>query len=247
MDGSFGESIDSSSNKNIIKVIVLIAFSSIILIWTLVKLIFAYICHKYKCQVKFKFSRIYQLKNINIIKHLVDERLVHLSIGKFFISSCYINRNINDRLLVCLSNVAININSNDYFHDLDDKIQQANNENSYYYTTKLFNYIMFIFFKYFASLRIDNLTININQNRQQIVTLELPQLEIKFVKTSNQEIIESKLSNFSLTYMSNLINLNIKIAKVRIKTLRILFSSASVLILIKESSINLLKLKRYVL
>lgn len=220
MKGSLDDSPDSpSNNKNIIKLILLIVFSSIILIWTLVKLIFAYICHKYKCQVKFKFNRIYQLRNINIIKHLADERLVHLSIGKFFISSCYVNRNINERLLVCLSNVLVNINSHDLSQEKETKVleQKQTNENSYYYTTKLFNYILFIFFKYFASLRIDDVTININQNRQQVVTLALPQLEIKFAKTSNQEIIESKLSNFNMAYMSNLVNLNIQVVKVRIK------------------------------
>jgi len=219
---SHDESLDSSKNVHIIKLIFLIAFSSIVLIWTLVKLIFAYICHKYKCKVKFKFSRIYQLKNINIIKHFVNEKhhekLVHLSIGKFFISSCYLNRNIDDRLLVCLNNVVINVNS----QDLDDdntletkKNVNYNNNNNYYYTTKLFNYIMFIFFKYFASLRIEDVTINVNQNRQQVVTLGLPQLQIKFAKTSNQEIIESKLTNFNISYMSNLVNLKLQVTKVR--------------------------------
>jgi hypothetical protein len=218
---SHDESLDSSKNVHIIKFIFLIVFSSIILIWTLVKLIFAYICHKYKCKVKFKFSRIYQLKNINIIKHFVNEKyhekLVHLSIGKFFISSCYLNRNINDRLLVCLNNVVINVNS----QDLDDNTLETKknvnytNNNNYYYTTKLFNYIMFIFFKYFASLRIEDVTININQNRQQVITLGLPQLEIKFAKTSNQEIIESKLTNSNISYMSNLVNLKLQVTKVR--------------------------------
>ena len=228
MNDSSNESVDSSinNNRNILKFIILIILFSFVLIWTLVKLIFAYICHKYKCKVKFKFSRIYQLKNINIIKHLngenQQEKLVHLSIGKFFISSCYLNRNINDRLLVCLSNVVVNINT------FDDQLDQVitseptsantNANNNYYYTTKTFNYLMVIFFKYFASLRIDNLNINLNKNIQQISALSIPKIEIKFAKISNREIIESKFNNLNLSYKSNLINLFIESTKVKFQT-----------------------------
>jgi hypothetical protein len=74
---------------------------------------------------------------------------------------------------------------------------------------------MVLVFKYFASLRIDNLSVNINQNLQSITTLSLVQVEIKFAKCSNnnKEIIESIVSNLSLNYNSSLVVLDMKSTK----------------------------------
>lgn len=110
-------------SSNILFVIFISLILILITLWIVVKLIFAFLCIKFKCKITFKFKHIYQITDIHIIKLNSNERssnsvqassvsneqkLVQIYIDKLWLSSCYLNRNINDRFIICFNNVQFN-------------------------------------------------------------------------------------------------------------------------------------------
>jgi hypothetical protein len=81
-------------------------------------------------------------------------------------------------------------------------------ETNYYYSTKLFNSIIILFFKYFASLCIENLSVSLNlNNRKRCVSFDTTQLEIKFKNIlrdikeyEKEDMIELKFFGLNLNY-----------------------------------------------
>lgn len=82
-------------------------------LWLLIKTFLLFISIKYKLKINFKFTR-NKLTHVHIVKYtnnpsssLVVE--YEIKIDKVWLSSCFINRNVNDRFLICIHSVNINL------------------------------------------------------------------------------------------------------------------------------------------
>ena len=147
---------------------------TIFFFWLLVKLVFFLICLRYKCKITFKFKRFHQLTNIHIVKHGPggeatsrpaegQEPFVEIFIDRLWFSSCYFNRQIKNRLMICLSGIHMT-----YSHPLHKKprsladLLPANSQTSEenIYMQYLF-WIFYLFFKYLGSIHIQNLSVKL--------------------------------------------------------------------------------------
>ena len=81
--------------------------------WLIVKSLLFILSIKYKLNINFTFNRNY-LKNVSILKFgqgSIEKSEYDIKIGKIWISSCYVNRNVNERLLICSSNINVKLSS----------------------------------------------------------------------------------------------------------------------------------------
>lgn len=189
--------------------------------WLLTKLLFKLIYLKYKFKVEFNWSlQRLQLTNIKIVKQPTSKkvdansRMFEISIDKLWLSSCFINRNINDRFLVGLSKVKINVENslqqrrkiadNDNFENDDD-----DNDNKNSKLSKLLSIVdrqqhgvpfwCQLYLKYLGCLFVENLNISFEQRYEFFVNKAKVKFrpEAKLVSLKIFDLI-SKLTNAEL-------------------------------------------------
>ncbi|RNA29620.1 UPF0378 protein KIAA0100-like, partial [Brachionus plicatilis] len=77
--------------------------------WLITKCCLFILSIKFKLNINFTFNRNH-LKNVSISKLCqdpIDTTGFELKIGKIWISSCFVNRNVSERLLICSSNISV--------------------------------------------------------------------------------------------------------------------------------------------
>ena len=102
--------------------IALAVFLMIILtMWLLAKLLVIFLNVKYNLNISFRLTWLFQLKCIEIVKSTCSsppntdgvkreaaiEKKMHIKIDKIWLSSCYLNPHVDERLAVCLNAVKI--------------------------------------------------------------------------------------------------------------------------------------------
>jgi len=157
-----------------------------------IRLIIYIIDLKYKIKVKFNLFRFHQLASIEILKlnsEIENTKLFEIYIDRLWLSSCYLNRQVGDRIVLCLNNVSINY----YIHQKDE----TNKSNKY------LTYLTHFYIKYIGSLNIESLNLkSISENFKLNTTLS--KLKIESIKV---ETIDKKKSVIKINYS----NLNLKI------------------------------------
>ena len=87
----------------------LITFLVLLITYLTLKLVFRLVCYKFKFKIKFKFNNLYELANILI----VTQDQTEINIGKLWLTSCYLNRSVNDRIMLCVHDIHVNLSNDD--------------------------------------------------------------------------------------------------------------------------------------
>ena len=145
-----------------------------------IRLIIYIIDLKYKIKVKFNLFKFHQLASIEILKLnsvIENTKLFEIYIDRLWLSSCYLNRQVGDRIVLCLNNVSINY----YIHQKDE----LNKSNKY------LTYLTHFYIKYIGSLNIESL--NNCLNEQLMRRLFIP---IYLCSLHKKERFEIKVTSF---------------------------------------------------
>ncbi|CAF0888712.1 unnamed protein product [Brachionus calyciflorus] len=193
----------------------------LITVWCLVKLILWLISIKYKLNINFKFNRNH-LKNFTITKKDSLDSSYNFIFGKIWLSSCFVNRNVNERFLICSSNISINLNKN-------------NKSQSEFKIPWLFSFYL----TYIGGINLENLKVNLSSDfkieikqlkihlkNKQILRFSLDELNLSIYENDvvvNRLTLDTALNDFkSLELESDKINLSIKDLKLldKLKTIK---------------------------
>jgi hypothetical protein len=164
----------------------MIVCAILIAFYLFIKLAIIFLNLKYKLNVSFQFERIFQLKNIEITKHEHSKSLkdsikinsesllapkLHVKIDKLWISSCYLNRNIEERFILCINNFKIiqhnnNINNNNNNNSSIGYQSNRNNNNTLLvaFLLKHISHFATFYLTYIGSVCVNKLYFSIENN-----------------------------------------------------------------------------------
>lgn len=163
---------------------ILVALIGLFLLPSLIINIFIHIiCIKYKIKVKFKFKRFHHLTNVEIHKlkdNEASDKLFEIFIDKIWISSCYLNHAVNDRVVISVNNIRVlyNIENSNPNESLTEDFSNINATRTSFF---LINWLIQFYLKYIGSLNIDLANIkllNVFKNFQ--ISLNLSSFGIEF-------------------------------------------------------------------
>jgi hypothetical protein len=157
------------NNKPAVKLALASLLVSIVIILCL-KIIFKLICLRLNIGVKFKFGKLYEITNIYLNASLIS---LEISIDKLWLTSCFVNRNVNDRLMLCAQSINVN-----YLHTSDAKPSLHHNGRNKYF--KFLNLMLNLIG---ASIYLENINFNI-LNELNVVS---SRLHIESVRLSQKK------------------------------------------------------------
>ena len=159
----------------------------------LINLIIHMICIKFKIKIKFNVKRFHQLANIEILKlkdNKETDKLLEIFIDNIWVSSCYLNRQVNSRILLSFKSIRIQ-----YSVDHGDNEAQSleNNPSGYFFN----HWLVLFYLKYIGSMNIDSLSIKmLNISKGFETSLIVNTLKMEF--NHNKHVVETN-SNSKLT------------------------------------------------
>lgn len=159
--------------------------------WLLIRLFIVFLHVKYKLKISFDVDKFCQLKNIEICKLSVRDRptdtdstrhsTFQLKVDNVWLSSCFLNRNVDERLGICFNTISINYVSSQYLPDsipsnssststmlfLLEKFQKSSFMNSLSTNSKR---VIKLFLDYLGGVYVNRFTVTINH---QLVHLSI--------------------------------------------------------------------------
>lgn len=153
----------------------------------LIKLIIHIICIKFKIKVKFNVKRFHQLANIEVLKskdNRETEKLLEIFIDNIWISSCYLNRQVNSRILLSFKGIRVQYSVDNG----SSRTQNAlNNSGSGYFFN---HWLVLFYFKYIGSMNVDSLNVKVtNITKGCEIVLNLNSLKMEF--NHNNHVVET--------------------------------------------------------
>lgn len=176
--------------------------------WLLIRLFIVFLHVKYKLKISFDIDKFCQLKNIEICKLSLRDRpnetdsnrhsTFQLKVDNVWLSSCFLNRNVDERLGICFNTISINYVSSQYSPDSDnvlpstssststmllllEKLQKSSFMNSLSTNLKR---VVKLFLDYLGGVYVNRFTVTINH---QLVHLSIDKFKGKFF--SNHSIV----------------------------------------------------------
>lgn len=161
----------------------------------LVNLVIHLICLKCKIKIKFKCKRFHQLVGVEIWKLRnssvtgfrtdVTDKLFEIFIDKLWISSCYVNRQVNSRILISMNSVRVEYSGNNNINNgnnlTDSKASKKSNLFFVYWLVQFY-------LKYVGSLSVESLNVKvISLFRNFEVVLNLAALKVEFNENVQQQ------------------------------------------------------------
>lgn len=160
---------------------------SILVSWSLVKLLFHVVYLKYKLRVNFKLNlNNLQLTHVEVVKHGGEDeddkssKSLEIYVQKMWISSCYLNRNVADTLLVCINSVNINL--------VTANGNQAESSGSLMDNIRIPAWLGF-YLKYVGCVQVEHLNVNLNQKLSSFTK----QITVKYTN-KHPDIVEHNLN-----------------------------------------------------
>ena len=157
---------------------------------------------RYKVILRFQLFKFHRLASIQLTKLNsvnANEKLIEIFIDGLWFSSCYLNRQVNDRILLCLSSLSIT-----YYKKQDSLIKQKSND--------LLTFLAYFYLKYIGSLSIASLNLKYSKYQGKLnVTLEnfrIESIQSKGIKP----IINIEYSNFNLKLFDQRFQLNAQLS-----------------------------------
>ena len=157
--------------------------ATFVLLPLLTNLIIHLIFIKYKFKIKFKFKRFHQLVGVEIYRlkttNEPNEKLFEIFIDKLWISSCYVNRQVNSRILISMNSVRIEYYANSIkeISLVDSTVKAVQNKSSFF----LIYWLVQFYLKYIGSVSIEALNFKlVNLLRQFDVVVNLVAFRIEF-------------------------------------------------------------------
>jgi hypothetical protein len=183
-------------------------------VWLLAKSFIIFLHVKYKLKLSFQFAWSGHLKNIEIVKWttrgLHDEKKLQVRVDKLWISSSLLDRNVDERLAICVNSVNVDYYTNEQDSssgiNLSEKLLFIEKLKKSTLLIKLVGYLrqfMLVFLGYFGSVMINQLKFNVNN---KIISFKIDKFKGKLIDLFNMYIFHRfKNANSFLFKLNRLI------------------------------------------
>ena len=194
----------------------LITFLVILITYLTLKLVFRLVCYKFKFKIKFKFNNLYELANILI----VTQDQTEINIGKLWLTSCYLNRSVNDRIMLCVHDIHVNL-SND-----DVKLRNGTRTAKFNFLNLIINLLGYGSINlHNLNIHLTNLDLKLNVNKlilnkkvkKTLYQIDMFDTQVHYEKLNANLTISKTSFNLNMSSIGKQCNVNIKQPVLHIK------------------------------
>ena len=152
---------------------------------------------KLNFKIKFNLAKFHQLTGVEIIKYKnnndLDNVVMEIKIDKLWLSSCYINRQVNERIVICVNSFnLIYKNQNENISNEPTYYRDKPQSSNYFLL-----YLIYLYFKYIGTLAVENFNIDFLLNQKNKLNLNLKKMTINLNVNKTTEDLNGTNSYFS--------------------------------------------------